>query len=231
LSTLLLIFPEVAYVKDIYPLHYRANTMFKLGYQAFIMLSLSSAYIFMRIITAGKNLFTLLFFCLSVLLFIPVAIYPSFSIKSYYNDLRNYQGLNGVVWLERQYPTDYKAIGWLRENVKGQPVVLEAVGESYTDYSRVSSFTGLPTVIGWPVHEWLWRGSYDEPGKRDAEVRRAYEATSLEETKKFLKKYRVEYVFVGTLERQKYPGVDFEKWSQLGTPVFQSGQTTVYQIP
>ena len=38
-STLLLIFPEFFYIKDIYPAHYRANTMFKLGYQAFMMLS------------------------------------------------------------------------------------------------------------------------------------------------------------------------------------------------
>ena len=45
LSTILIIIPELIYVKDIYPAHYRANTMFKLVYQSFIMLSIASAYI------------------------------------------------------------------------------------------------------------------------------------------------------------------------------------------
>ncbi|MBI4100839.1 hypothetical protein HY439_03855 [Candidatus Microgenomates bacterium] len=231
ISTLLLIFPEIAYVKDIYPLHYRANTMFKLGYQAFIMLSLASVYIFMRILTAKKNYFKLLFSGLAVLLFIPVVIYPYFAINSYYNGLKNFYGLTaGLDWASKQYPQDFQAISWLKTTIKGQPVILEAVGESYTDYARVSAFTGLPTVVGWPVHEWLWRGSYDEAGKRDAEVRRAYETKSLEETEAFLEKYQVKYVFVGTLERQKYPLADFKKWSKLGKVVFQSGQTTVYAI-
>src|SRR5581483_4489098 len=45
ISTLLIIIPEFFYMKDIYPAHYRANTMFKLVYQSFIMLSLSCAFI------------------------------------------------------------------------------------------------------------------------------------------------------------------------------------------
>src|SRR3989338_7447356 len=53
-STLLLIFPEFIYIKDIYPAHYRANTMFKLGYQAFIMLSLCSGYIIVRIFALNR---------------------------------------------------------------------------------------------------------------------------------------------------------------------------------
>ena len=40
ISTLLVILPEIIYVKDIYPDHYRANTMFKLTYQEFIMLQI-----------------------------------------------------------------------------------------------------------------------------------------------------------------------------------------------
>ena len=44
------------------------------------------------------------------------------------------------------------------KTIEGQPVVLEANGDSYSDYERVSAMTGLPTVLGWYVHEWLWRG-------------------------------------------------------------------------
>lgn len=50
----------------------------------------------------------------------------------------------------------YQAYIWLNKNVKGQPVVLEACGDSYQNYdNRVSAMTGLPTVLGWYVHEWL----------------------------------------------------------------------------
>src|SRR3989338_5006703 len=38
LGTFLIIIPEFFYIKDIYPAHFRANTMFKLGYQSFIMM-------------------------------------------------------------------------------------------------------------------------------------------------------------------------------------------------
>ena len=51
ISTLLIIIPEFIYVKDIYPAHYRANTMFKLTYEAFIMLSISCGYIIVKIIS------------------------------------------------------------------------------------------------------------------------------------------------------------------------------------
>lgn len=30
--------------------------------------------------------------------------------------------------------------------------MLEANGDSYSDYERVSAMTGLPTVLGWYVH-------------------------------------------------------------------------------
>ena len=48
LSTFLIIIPEFFYLKDIYPTYYRANTMFKLVFQAFIMLQICSAYIIVR---------------------------------------------------------------------------------------------------------------------------------------------------------------------------------------
>ena len=62
-----------------------------------------------------------------------------------------------------ELPEDASAIRWLKNNVKGTAVVLEAPGDSYKDYdNRVSAMTGLPTVLGWYVHEWLWRNDTDD---------------------------------------------------------------------
>lgn len=243
ISTLLLIFPELFYIKDIYPAHYRANTMFKLGYQAFMMLCLVAGYTVFRLKNnpiVTKSFTLVLYNTLYILLFTLVAIYPYYAVISYYGELKNYRGLDGIAWMNDQFTDDYQAILWLREYIscpqgtsfgcQNQPVIAEAVGESYTDYSRVSAYTGLPTIVGWPVHEWLWRGSYDEAGKRIPEVQTLYETENIEEAKNIIRKYNISLIFVGALEKEKYPQLNIEKFNQLGNIVFESGETKIYKI-
>ena len=227
-ATLLILIPEFFYVKDIYPAHYRANTVFKFGYQAFIILALISGYLLTRLLADIKKTYLLLIPCFLFLSL--VAIYPYFAVNSYYGNLKNSKGLNGLSYLGQSYPADYQAILWINNNISGQPVILEAQGDSYTDYARVSSNTGLPTVIGWPVHEWLWRGSFDEAGKRSTDVAAIYESADLGDTKRLLEKYNVSYIFIGTLERQKYKKLNEAKFDSLGKLIFQSGSTKIFQL-
>ncbi len=233
-STILVFIPELIFVKDIYIASYhRANTLFKLTYQSFIMFSVCIGYIFVRVLsTLKKGFIQKIFFIFYLLFFILLMIYPNYSIPGYYGRLNkvNYKGLYGLKFLERLYPDDYKLINWLNSNISGQPVVLEAVGDSYTDYERISMATGLPTVEGWLVHEWLWRGSYDEPGKRAGEVQTIYESNDLSQTKELLKKYQVKYVVIGEMEREKYKGIKEEKFSQIGKEVFKSGKTALFEL-
>ncbi|MCL5783940.1 MAG: DUF2298 domain-containing protein [Patescibacteria group bacterium] len=230
-ATILILIPELVYVKDIYPAHYRANTVFKFGYQAFMVLGLICGYMIVRSLTIPQKTVRHTLYAIPLLfLFTLVAIYPYFATRSYYRDLTGPQSLDGLAYLQTLYPNDYQAVLWLRDNIQGQPVILEGQGDSYTDYARISSNTGLPTVIGWPVHEWLWRGSYDEAGKRSTEVTTLYESPDIEVTKQLLKKYNVSYVYIGTLERQKYTHLDEAKFAKLGKVIFQSGDTRIYQI-
>lgn len=237
LSTMLIIIPEFVYVKDIYPEHYRANTMFKLVYQSFIMLSVSSGYIIVRLFLNRKSLIINRSYWKFVYLFIgsifilAVFLYPYFAINSYFGNLKIYSGLNGTNYLKPLYPNDYEAILWINKNITGQPVILEAQGDSYeTYYARVSANTGLPTVLGWTVHEWLWRGSYDVPSPRIAEVAKMYESKNLDETKTLFKKYKVSLVFAGDLERQKYPNLNEEKFQSLGKVIYQKGSTKIFRV-
>ena len=126
--------------------------------------------------------------------------------------------------------SDYEAVMWLNENIKGRPVIVEAQGDSYTDYGRISANTGLPTILGWTVHEWLWRGSYDIPAPRIEDVRLIYESDDLDETKALLEKYDVEYVYLGNLEREKYPNINDSKFESLGDVIFETRQTRIYKI-
>ena len=109
-------------------------------------------------------------------------------------------------------------------------MILEASGDSYTDYARISANTGLPTVIGWSVHEWLWRGTYDIVAPRIADVQTLYTTRSLSTARSLLKKYNISYVVVSGMERQKYPNLNEQTFAKLGKLIFESGQTRLYKI-
>lgn len=232
LSWALIVIPEIIYVKDIYIHSYqRANTMFKLTYQSFVMFSFASGFVIIKLFTSLKKSsakFLYLIFLSPFLIFI--FIYPYFAIRSYYG-LKNYQGIYGLNFLKKLYPDDFQAVLWLNKNVVGLPVIAEAVGESYTDFARISANTGLPTLLGWRVHEWLWRGSFDTPGARTEEVKDIYESTDLAKTKGLLNKYQVKYIYLGDLERKQYPNLQEKKLDNLGELVFISGKTKLYKLP
>lgn len=230
-ATLLIVLPEIIYVKDIYIASYhRANTMFKFVYQSFILYALAAGYIVVRLATALQNrTFKIPLFTFYFLLLTFVLIYPYFAIKSYYGNLKTYKGLYGLGFLEQSSPDDFAGVLWLKNNISGQPHILEAVGDSYTSFNRVSMATGLPTVEGWLVHEWLWRGSFDEPGKRSSEVETIYTTKDAQTAENLLRKYQVNYVFVGDKEREKYK-VEEEKFKKLGSVAFAQGNTTIYSL-
>ena len=234
LGFLMILIPEIIYLKDIYiPDYYRANTMFKFYYEAWVFFSVAGAFAVMRIISYLKDNFSLPGFFFNIcffFLFSSVLFYSYIALKSSTGNFGQNQGLNGTNYLQKLYPDDTKVIDWLNQNVKGQPIILEAVGDSYTDYSRISANTGLPTVLGWPVHEWLWRGSYDEAGKRTTIVKDIYETTDINAANQSLKLFKVKYVIVGTLEREKYPNLEETKFSNLGKLVFQSNQSKIYEL-
>lgn len=228
---LLILLPEVIYIKDIYiSSFYRANTMFKFTYQAFVIFYTSLGFIAVRIsekINYPFNLFVKFTF---TLLLASVMIYPILAINSYYNSLRVFKGLSGISWLNLELPDIYLTVNWFKENTTGQPTILEAVGDSYTDYNVISSYTGLPTVQGWLVHEWLWRGTYEIPGARAAEVETIYTSQNIQETKSLLEKYNVRFVVVGKQEREKYYNLFEQKFNTLGELVFSSGSSNIYKV-
>lgn len=239
ISILLLVFPELFYFKDIYPQHFRSNTMFKLGYQAFIMMSIIAGYVISRFLFVPRSdrsraygIFRKLFLILLIPQLILVSIYPLFSVRSYFGGLKRYEGIYGMNWLATEYPDDYEAIMWFKGKGIGgrEGILVEADGDSYTDNQRFSVFTGIATPIGWAVHEWLWRGTYDVVSPRREDVRQIYESPDPEFTRELLSGYGVRFVVVGALERKKFTALAEEKFAVMGIPVFQKGQTVIYEI-
>ena len=230
-GTFLVVIPEFFYIKDIYPAHFRANTMFKLGYQAFMMMGIASAVTFFYI-KLQTRIKAIIFGVLFVFFFFFVGLYPFFSIPSYYGNLKKPVVLDGSLWIESTFPEDKDLIDYINDRIVGQPTILEAQGDSYTDFERISAYTGVPTIAGWWVHEWLWRGSADVVGSRIPEIATIYESDDMELTRNLLKKYKVSYVVVSNLEREKYKKLNEKKFNSLGRLIFRSKNKfgALYQV-
>ena len=193
------------------------------------MMGIASTYVFFRLISVNKNYLVKI---LLLIMFFLTALYPFYSFPSYYGGIQKKLSLDGSLWMKKERPSDLEIINFLNKNIKKQPVILEAQGDSYTDYERISSYTGLPTVAGWWVHEWLWRGSPDVVGKRIPEVQSIYESSNIELTMKLIKKYKIQYIIISDLERQKYKNIDLNKFNQIAVKIYESTDKNglIYQV-
>jgi len=141
--------------------------------------------------------------------------------------------LDGMAYLEHKAPDELAAFEWLNRNIQGIPVILEAHGESYQDFTRVSMNTGLPTVLGWEYH--VTQRSQAQPDilRRKADIMAAYISDNKEMVSNILHRYNVSLVFVGALERRTYAGGNverFKQWTDLLTPVYQNPGVTIYAV-
>ena len=99
---------------------------------------------------------------------------------------------------------EMNAIHLILEDEREHVRILEGGGESYTPDCKISAFTGAPTYVGWHVHEWMWRGSWDIVAQRLVEVQYFYESGNLEWCKDFIGKHGIDYVFAGPREYEQY---------------------------
>ena len=130
---------------------------------------------------------------------------------------------------------DYEAIQWMRQNIKGSPVVMEGNTGLYRWGNRYSIYTGLPTVIGW---DWHTKQQYSLlPGTlidyRIELVREFYSTPDQNRAMEIARRYDVLYVIVGGLERAVYDAKGLNKFddaSDMWKLVYQNEQVKIYQV-
>jgi uncharacterized membrane protein len=227
----LCLIPEVLYVKDIYTTTPRANTGFKLTYQAYIMFQLCSSYIIIRFLNQAERIKKIIGI-VSLFLLLVASTYTVFAINQKFNSrlsLDDFEGLDASVCIDKEFYKDSDAINWLNNSIKGSPVVLEANGLSYTAYERVSAMTGLPTVIGWHTHEQLWRNDSSDIYIRENDVATIYTTNDYNVMMDLLHKYQVQYIFVGEYERKLFNSINDNLLKKTGNIAF-NGKFGTYII-
>ncbi len=253
LGTLLLIGPEFFYLRDQFGT--RINTVFKFYYQAWILWSLAVSYGIAVLLQKLRGGWDIAFRVGLVLLLLVGLTYPILGILNrtgnfqldraalLLDTIRTDPDENakaaarqelGSLWtldyfnmFQRQNPDEAAAIRWLQSAPDG--VVAEAIGGSYSAYGRVSTLTGLPTVLGWPGHESQWRGGYELQGSRQGDIETLYATPDWNTAKDILSRYNIRYVFVGTLERGK--PLQEEKFQRNMRVAFQQGNVVIYEAP
>lgn len=141
--------------------------------------------------------------------------------------------LDGMAYLEDTNRGDYEAIQWLNENVEGSHVILEAPGVAMEYGSQASALTGLPTVLGWAGWEVMWRDDWNLISERTKAIDAIYSAPDGEEAASLLENYKVEYIYVGTLEKKRY-GADtllkFASAAERYTLVYWNDDVSIYEV-
>lgn len=239
-GALIVLFCDVFYIKT--PLggdFARFNTVTHLYVQIWVLFALAAAYAIYFVLNNVKSRLKYIWATLLFLLVLASLIQPIGLVTEWTSETHDYFGINrgtldGLAYVRIIAPGDYQAINWINEHIKGSHVILEAPGPSYEFTSQIATMTGLPTVIGWTnTHEVMWRGNWDKVVGRDTDVDNIYQSPDSDEALALLRKYNVEYIYVGKLEKERYPAESLQKFasdSERYKTIYEKDGVTIFQV-
>lgn len=255
---------EILFVKDhlIQTDYNRMNTVFKFGMQAWVLLGLSAAVIWPELLhqihtkwpkwirhgTSAMLLILFLLVAIYPLLGTPARLHMGFKQKEGTKRLLTIDGMAYMKEGQYQWPpnkaevqknmvvleSDYEAIHWLQNNIKGAPVIAEApIGYYRAGGLRACSFTGLPTPIGFHQKNEQRVASITEP-RYDKTVS-MWKTTDPNLALQYLKELNVTLIYVGTLEKISYGETAMSKFEELAASgklivLFNNDAVTIYQL-
>jgi YYY domain-containing protein len=228
LGTLLILAPEFVYLRDQFG--YRINTVFKFYYQAWLLWSLVAAFGVGYLLQHLRGFADVLVRVLVAVVIFCGLLYPVFGLMTKTNNFKPAFGYNldDFARVQRENADDAAGITFLQTQPEG--VIAEAIGGSYSYYGRVATYTGYPTVLGWPGHESQWRGGSELQGTRQADINTLYITARWDEAQAIIDRYNIRYIFIGNLERT-FMRVNEDKFTLYLTPIFQQGSTVIYEVP
>jgi YYY domain-containing protein len=238
---------EFVYVKEqAGPL--RMNTVFKTYMQVWVLWGTAMGAVlpaFVRWpggVEVPSGTSTYLRTAFAVALVLSTALYAGFALPAHVENGRaGGTTLDATAFVEREHPAEAPAIRRL-DRLSGQPNLLSApatsrypgpVGSSpaspgmYSwNSSPAASLTGIPTVAGWH-HEVGYRGA-DAYLARVRDVDAIYTGRT-DRRAALLRKYDVEYIWVGPAERARYGSVSFAGVEGVER-FYETESVTIYRV-
>jgi YYY domain-containing protein len=234
LAGALVVFCEFLFLRDVFGT--RMNTVFKFYYQVWVLLGVASIQLALRGLDewrpakiAGRaarwSLVSAAALAMAAGMLYTVAAVPAKA-----GGFSTSPTLDGTAYLREAAPDEYAAIQWLCAHARDDDVLLEAPGGSYSEFNRLSAWTGVPTLLGWTGHELQWRGNYDVQGERDPDIAAIYQGSDLARTEAILDAYGIDLVVVGPRERSKYgvSDVTLQKLDAILEPVYENRTYVIY---
>lgn len=231
-ALVLIILPDIVYVRDIYftenPDYIRANTVYKMWFQAWILLCIATPLIFAKI---SKTRIKISIISVAVLLSL---IYPTYLFASQFLEAKNLDltsmTLDGTQYLLAENQDYYHALNFIN-TLPSDSVILEPFGEQYGDYdSMFSAYSGHPTVLGWYYHEKVWRGSLDEITLRFNDIETIYTSDDPQIVLDILQKYSIDYFVVSPEIAERYSDANYKVLQGFGEIVFTTPSVTIYRV-
>lgn len=244
-GALVTLFCEIFFVNDpLWGEYERYNTILKVYVPIWVVWGVPAAYGVFLVSSRLKRYIKAIWAVVLLIFILAALIHPIASTTSWaggrYAQVEGHRlTLDGLAYLEYTNEDDYEAIRWLNENVKGSHVILEIPGIAMEYSSQASSFTGLPTLLGWAGWEVMWRDSWAIITERTMAINAIYQSPDSEEALGLLRKYNVEYIYVGTLEKNGtsgqvgYPAESLQKFAshpERYTPVYENQGVVIYQV-
>ncbi|MEE4271229.1 MAG: DUF2298 domain-containing protein [Thermoanaerobaculales bacterium] len=212
LGVFLLAVPEMVYVVDSYgaKLH-RMNTIFKCYVQAWPFLAVALPGLIVVGLKRRRSRWVMAA-ALGVLglpHFLGLALQPTTDRA---------KGLDGLAWMEEG---DRAIVRYLRTQ-PSDTTIAEAVGGAYTEFARISSASGVPSLLGWANHELVWRGHgvSQETTYRKNLIDDIYRSSDPEVVRRAVEEAGVDLVVIGALERREFQFDGLEAVRRAGEVVF-----------
>jgi uncharacterized membrane protein len=219
----------------------RFNTYFKTYAQVWILLSVASGVIIGRFINSNESLSryslpgsTTRYLLVGILIistsFYGIGVIHNWSTADS-DGIRtpNNPTLDALEFAEDRHPARMAAIQWLGQK-QGTPNIASAPGayiwQGYHWVNAPSSLTGIPTVAGWS-HEAGYRGSSTYWTRVDR-VGLIFNGTKSDRYKN-LRRYDVEYIYYGPVERDRY-GVNLFSNETAVTTIFKNRAVTIFRV-
>jgi uncharacterized membrane protein len=221
---------ELVYFRDDYGHDLeRMNTVFKFYHQAWPLLAIGAAVFAGRAWDAGGRRRAAFRAVIAAVAIVSV-MYPLNAAISRVRQKDGPFSFDAFGPFEKRSPGDAETVSWMFKAVPMGAVVMEASGDPYSDFARIATHTGIPTVLGWANHEGLWRKNDREVAERLARVRNFYTSGDPRGAWDTIQKLGVTHVVVGDLERRTYPRCDEVIANYPFLEPLHLGPTTVYKV-